>query len=82
MAERFYFDLTDGATTISDDVGIMAINLSDAMRQASEVMAEMQNEDEHEDDAHKWMIVVRDSAGKEVTTMPIVLRDPAASKAS
>jgi len=82
LAERFYFDLTDGETTIRDDVGVAAIDLNDAMHQASEVMSQMQDDDEHEADAHKWMIVVRDAAGKAVTTMQVVPSDAANSKAS
>lgn len=82
MAERFYFDLTDGVTTISDETGVVAVDPNDALRQADEVLAEMQDDEEHEDDAHKWMIVVRDSAGKAITTLPVVPRDPTASKAS
>jgi hypothetical protein len=82
LAERFYFDLTDGATTISDETGVMALDLNDALLQAKAVMVEMDELEEHEIDAHKWMIVVRDSAGTTITTMPVVPHDPAASKAS
>lgn len=82
MAERFYFDLTDGVTTIRDETGVVAVDLSDAVNQAMEVIAEMRDDDEHERDALRWMMVVCDSTGKTVTTMPVVPRDPAASKAS
>jgi hypothetical protein len=82
LAERFYFDLTDSSTTIRDETGVVAFDLNDALRQAAEVMAEMQNDDEHEADAHKWIIVVRDSAGKAVTTMPLVPPDAETAKAS
>ncbi|ACL57944.1 DUF6894 family protein [Methylobacterium nodulans] len=31
MAQRFYFDLTDGLTTIRDDEGVEADDLADAL---------------------------------------------------
>jgi microcompartment protein CcmK/EutM len=82
LAERFYFDLTDGVTTISDETGVMALDLSDALLQAKALMVEMDELEDHEVDAHKWMIVVRDSAGATITTIPLVPRDSAALKAS
>ena len=82
MSERFYFDLTNGLSTISDRVGVSAIDLNDAIHQAGEALAEMQEDNELANDADQWMMIIRNASGKTVRVLPVIPRDPAAAKAS
>ena len=82
MSERFYFDLTNGLSTISDEVGVWAIDLDDAIHQAGEALAEMQEDNELANDADHWMMIIRNASGKTVRVLPVIPRDPAAALAS
>ena len=82
MSERFYFDLTNGLSTISDRVGVSAIDLDDAIHQAGEALAEMQEDNELANDADQWMMIIRNASGKTVRVLPMIPRDPAAASAS
>ncbi|WP_264045480.1 DUF6894 family protein [Methylobacterium flocculans] len=82
MSERFYFDLTNGLSTISDEVGVSAIDLDDAIRQAGEALAEMREDNELANDADQWMMIIRNASGKTVRVLPVIPRDPAAAMAS
>ena len=82
MSERFYFDLTNRLSTISDRVGVSAIDLDDAIHQAGEALAEMQEDNELANDADHWMMIIRNASGKTVRVLPVIPRDPAAALAS
>ncbi|WP_264046166.1 DUF6894 family protein [Methylobacterium flocculans] len=82
MSERFYFDLTNGLSTIRDEVGVSAIDLDDAIHQAGEALAEMREDNELANDADQWMMIIRNASGKTVRVLPVIPRDPAAAMAS
>ena len=82
MSERFYFDLTNGLSTISDEVGVSAMDLDDAIHQAGEALAEMREDNELANDADQWMMIIRNASGKTVRVLPAIPRDPAAALAS
>ena len=82
MSERFYFDLTNGLSTISDEVGVSAIDLDDAIHHAGEALAEMREDNELANDADQWIMIIRNASGKTVRVLPVIPRDPAAALAS
>lgn len=82
LAQRFHLDLTDGQTTILDEDGVLAPNLDAAIRQAEQVLAEMYHLKELSSIDLAWTLVIRDAAGNEVTSLPVVPRDPAVALAS
>ena len=82
MSERFYFDLTNGLSTISDEVGVSAIDLDDALHQAHEALTEMREDNEFASDADQWTMIIRNASGKTVRVLPVIPRDPTAAMAS
>ena len=82
MPERFYFDLANGLSTISDEVGVSATDLDDAIHQAGEALTEMREDNEFASDADQWMMVIRNASGKTVRVLPVIPRDPATALAS
>ena len=82
LSECFFFDLTNGLSTISDEVGVSAIDLDDAIHQAGEALAEMREDNELANDADQWMMIICNASGKTVRVVPVIPRDAAAAKAS
>lgn len=72
MSERFYFDLINGLSTISNEVGVSTIDLDDAIHQAGEALAEMQEDSELANDADQWMMIIRNASGKTVRVLPVI----------
>lgn len=69
MGARYYFDVTDGADLIRDDVGEEANSPEQALEEARAVIAEMRERDELPDG--EWEMVVRDAAGTLVGRLPV-----------
>jgi hypothetical protein len=74
LAERFFFDLTDGQSTIPDEGGVLAADVDEAIAQAEAVLGEMRADDELSDDDGAWAMIIRDAAGHLLMTLPIVPR--------
>ncbi|WP_244424529.1 DUF6894 family protein [Methylobacterium nodulans] len=72
MAQRFYFDLTDGFTTIRDNEGVEAEDLADAVKQAEAALEEMRAAGELADFEEGWRLVIRTGADANLATIPIV----------
>lgn len=60
MAERFHFDLTDGATSILDEEGVEASDLDHALAQALVAIKEIRESGELAELGDGWQMVVRD----------------------
>ncbi|WP_043751894.1 DUF6894 family protein [Methylobacterium nodulans] len=71
MAQRFYFDLTDGLTTIRDDEGVEADDLTDALKQAEAALEEMSANGELADFDPGWRLVIRTGTETVLVTIPI-----------
>lgn len=82
LAQRFHLDVTDGQTTIRDEVGVLAPNLNEAIRQAEEVLGEMHRNNEFSSGDEAWKLIIRDVAGDILVTLPAVPRDPVTALAS
>ena len=82
LAQRFHLDVTDGQTTIRDEVGVLAPNLNEAIRQAEEVLGEMHRNNEFSSGDEAWKLIIRDAAGDILVTLPAVPRDPVTALAS
>ena len=82
MAERFFFDLTDGLNKIPDEVGVLAADLDEAVEQAQAVLAEMRVNDELADIVGAWMLTIRDAGGDTLVTLPVVPPSSAAATTS
>ena len=72
MAQRFYFDLTDGLTTIRDNEVVEADDLADALEQAEAALEEMSASGELTDLEEGWRLVIRTGADTVLATIPIV----------
>lgn len=66
MGQRFYFDLTDGKSTIRDTKGAQAADLDEAIRDAQSVL-----DDEREASEGEWTLIIRDAAGEALVTLPV-----------
>ena len=82
MAEHFFFDLTDGSSMISDEDGVIAVDLDEAVTQAGAVLEEMRRSGEFSNSDEAWMLIIRDEVGRTRVTLPVVPRDPTAALAS
>lgn len=82
MTERFFFDLTDGLSTIRDEEGVLAADLDDAVRQAGEVLEDMSENDEFADGDEGWVMIIRHAAGETRRVLPVVPRERRAAVAS
>jgi hypothetical protein len=71
VAERFYFDIENGAETIRDEEGVEADDLSSALEEARSVIVEMADELAEAVPGETWILVVRDTAGSLVARLPI-----------
>jgi hypothetical protein len=63
VTKRFYFDLTDGYRTLSDDEGVEALTLDRAISQALLAMKEMSQSGELDRLGNGWRMIIRDEAG-------------------
>lgn len=77
MSQRFYFDLTNGRSTIRDEKGIRISNLDEAAKCARTVIEEMRDSGEQSEDEEGWVLIIRDAAGEALMTLPVVPRVPA-----
>jgi hypothetical protein len=82
LAKRFFFDLTDGHSTIRDEDGVLAADFDEAITQARAVLDEMRADDEFLDGDEEWALVIRDAAGEVLMTLLVVPRDPEVALAS
>ncbi|GEP08036.1 DUF6894 family protein [Methylobacterium oxalidis] len=64
MAERFHFDLTDGAATIADEDGVEASGIDHALGQALVAIKEMRESGELAELGGGWQMVVRDESDR------------------
>lgn len=82
MVQRFFFDLTDGLTTIRDVDGVLVETLTDAIRQAKEVLQEMRYNAELSIGDEAWAVIIRDAVGAQVMVLSVIPRDPDVALAS
>lgn len=68
---RFYFDLTDKRTTLSDKEGVEAISLSEALEALQEIVEEMCENDDLPDQGEGWRLLIRDQDGRVLHTANI-----------
>lgn len=61
---RYYFDLTNGETTLIDEEGVDAANIDEAAAEAQVVLKDMQIGDELLDVDDDWTIVIRERDGE------------------
>lgn len=71
MAQRFYFDLTNGPATIRDDEGVEARSLDEAMREAAAVLEEMRGIADPSARHESWKLVIRAEGGGALGTLPL-----------
>jgi hypothetical protein len=72
VAQCFYFDLTDGLTTIRDGEGVEADDLADALKQAEVALEETSASGELTGLEEGWSFVIRTGADTILVTIPIV----------
>jgi hypothetical protein len=72
LAERFFFDLTDGPSTIHDEDGALATDLDEAIMQAEEVLTELRATGELSDAHYEWMMIIRGAGGGALMRLPVV----------
>lgn len=72
---RFYFDLTNGQTTMRDDEGAEADDLAEATDQAQIVIEELRTAGALMDVEDDWQLVIRTDDGTELRRIPIAARD-------
>ncbi|WP_409565028.1 DUF6894 family protein [Methylobacterium sp. J-090] len=82
MTQRFFFDLTDGLTTIRDDVGVVVDSLNEAVKQAEEVLQEMRFGNELSSRDERWTLSIRDAVGETLMLLSVAPPDPPAEMAS
>ena len=68
---HFFFDVSNGLETLSDEVGIEAANLENVLAEARSVIVEMADEVTGADLDQSWTLIVRDEAGSLVGPLPI-----------
>lgn len=71
MPQRFYFDLTDGISTIRDDEGIEVDDLRVAMLHAEEAIEEMRQSGELSQFSGSWWLSIRAENGAELATVGV-----------
>ncbi|MFE1599639.1 DUF6894 family protein [Methylobacterium sp. ID0610] len=71
VAQRFYFDLTDGFTTIRDEEGVEAEDLADALEQAEAALDEMGVAGELAGLEEGWRLVIRMDTETVLATIPV-----------
>ncbi len=69
---RYYFNLTDGATMIRDEEGILACSLQAAVVSAMEAVEELRAQDpSHADEWRGWRLEIVDASRQAVQTIPL-----------
>ena len=71
VAKRFYFDLTNGQTTLRDETGVEATSLNEALEQARAAIDEMRDNGELDGLGRGWQLIIRDERGAVVQREPI-----------
>lgn len=79
VAQRFFFDLNDGPTTIHDVDGVLAKTIAEAIRQAREVLEGMYRNAELSISDEAWTVIIRDAVGETLMVIPVVPHDPTAT---
>ncbi|MBD2749632.1 hypothetical protein IC232_23420 [Microvirga sp. BT688] len=68
----YHFNLTDGDEVIRDEVGVRVPGIDVAVTSATEVIAELKQEDpSHSDEWHDWRLEIADPSGLVVRTIPL-----------
>ena len=70
LTQRIFFDLTDGQTTLCDEVGVEVRDLDEALQQARLAVAELLSSGELGSNAN-WRMIVRDGNRTVLTTLCI-----------
>jgi hypothetical protein len=69
---RYYFNLTDGATMIRDEEGILACSLQAAVVSAMEAVEELRAQDpSHADEWQGWRLEIVNASGQAVQAIPL-----------
>lgn len=76
LTQRYFFDLTDGLTTIQDTNGLVLPSLDVAISQAHEALQEMRYGGEFSSSDEEWTLVIRDAAGETLMMLPVGPRGP------
>ena len=63
MLERFYFDLVNRETILSDEAGIEAADLDEALEQAKAALEELCDSGETAEWDNGWHLRIRDETG-------------------
>ncbi|MBY0298758.1 MAG: hypothetical protein K2X71_22435 [Methylobacterium sp.] len=71
MAQRFYFDLTDGNTIIRDEEGVEVDDAQAALEQAEAAVQEMRADGELAGLRGSWKLLVRMSTDTVLTVITI-----------
>lgn len=75
---RYYFDLTNGETTLTDEEGVVAANLDQATTEAQIVLKDMLIGGELMD-VDNWTIIIREKGGKMLREIPLKSSDSKSS---
>jgi hypothetical protein len=71
VSPRFFFDVSDGENTLTDQAGIDAFDLDEVLVEAKSVITEMADEVTEANPDQSWALIVRDEAGSVVGRLPI-----------
>ena len=71
VSKRFYFDLTNGRTTLRDETGVEAASPEEALEQAWAAIDEMRDNGELDDLGRGWQLIIRDDRDTVVQREPI-----------
>ncbi|MCJ2033744.1 DUF6894 family protein [Methylobacterium sp. J-068] len=63
MLDRFFFDLTNGAETLRDEIGAEATDIDEARREAQVVLGEIGRTGELDDSSGRWTLLIRNRDG-------------------
>lgn len=72
MPSRFHFDLTNGSSTLRDEEGVFAKDLSHATKEALIVLEELRASDVLLPEDKGWKLVIRDAEGAVLRTFTVV----------
>ena len=71
MLKCFYFDLVKRETILSDEAGIEAADLSEALEEAEVALEEWRDSGEAAAFGDGWQMLIRDEAGAMLTKLPV-----------
>ena len=75
LRARYYFNLTDGETTIRDEEGVEASSVQAAAISALEAVEELRAQDPSiSDEWQGWRLEIVDASGRAVQTIPLDAR--------